>query len=615
MGGVVEGLNLRIAWRWMALAGLVGAVAGLGAIAFQWATTEGLRVFWAGLIGYTPPTPGGEPLPFPSAAGPPVAALLVLVPALGGLVSGFLVYRFAPEAEGHGTDAAIRAYHREGGRIAPRVPIVKLIASAVTLSSGGSAGREGPIAQIGAGFGSVLAGWLRLTARERRILMAAGVAAGVGAIFRAPLAGALFASEVLYREPDFEPEVLLPALISSIVAYCVYGAVHGFGHLFTGTAGFTFAHPATLLVYAVLGLVVALGAIAYVTVFDATRGLFSRMRVSRYLRPAIGAAAAGAIGVAAWKATGELGALSVLGSGYGMLQDAVTAAGAAGPPVALLLVVALAKIVTTALTIGSGGSGGVFGPAMVIGGCLGAAVGSVFHAMTPSLAPDVGPFTIVGMAGFFAGAANTPVSTLIMVGDVTGNYALLLPAMLAVAISYFVAKRWTIYPEQVPTRMDSAAHRGELMVDVLDELRVGAVLPAARGVASIRRDTPLPEILRVVARTRQHQFPVLDASGALVGIVSLGDLRQVIHDARLGGLVVAHDLATEPAPAVKPDDTLLTALRVLSVNGLDEVPVVADDGSKVLVGFLGRDDITSAYERTMRAARGESDGDVGTAAE
>jgi H+/Cl- antiporter ClcA len=240
---VVERFNLRQVWYWLGLSSLVGLVGGLGALAFKWLTEEGMRLFWGLLVGMAPGAAGGEPLAHSYAEGPPWIPGLVLAPALGALGSAFLVFRFAPEARGHGTDAAIRAYHRNRGEIRARIPLIKMLASALTLSSGGSAGREGPIAQIGAGFGSFLGKALKLSHNQRRVLLAAGMAAGVGAIFRAPLAGAIFAAEVLYSGPDLEPEVLIPALLSSIVSYSVYCSVHGFGHLFTGTGGFAFTEP------------------------------------------------------------------------------------------------------------------------------------------------------------------------------------------------------------------------------------------------------------------------------------------------------------------------------------------------------------------------------------
>lgn len=224
--------HLARATRWTVYFIGIGLIAGLGSIVFHTLCQLGVHFFLDMMAGYRPPAPVGEPHLLPPTAVVFNRWVLLFLPAMGGLFSGWLVYTFAPEAEGHGTDAAIHAYHNKGGYIRGRVPIVKTIASAITLTSGGSGGREGPIAQIGAGFGSFLATVLKLSDRERRIMMAAGIGAGVGSIFRAPLAGALFAAEVLYRDPDFESEVIIPAGITSVVAYCLFCLVFGWGSLF-----------------------------------------------------------------------------------------------------------------------------------------------------------------------------------------------------------------------------------------------------------------------------------------------------------------------------------------------------------------------------------------------
>ncbi len=223
--------RLRPQARLLGLSLVVGIIAGIGAIVFFWACQIAFHFSLESIAGYHPRSPGGEPSLFPESAAELRPWLLLIVPTVGGILSGLLVYTLAPEAEGHGTDAAIDAYHRRQGVIRPRVPLIKIIASALTLGTGGSGGREGPIAQIGAGFGSFLGGLLRLRPTERRILMAAGMGAGVAAIFRAPLAGALFAAEVLYRSPDFESEVIMPAGLASVMAYCTFGlAFPGLGN-------------------------------------------------------------------------------------------------------------------------------------------------------------------------------------------------------------------------------------------------------------------------------------------------------------------------------------------------------------------------------------------------
>src|SRR6185369_5889264 len=247
--------------------------------------------------------------------------LLLLVPVLGGLVSGYLVYKFAPEAEGHGTDSVIAAYHHKQGQIRPRVPLIKLIASAITLGTGGSGGREGPIAQIGAGFGSLLSNLLRLRPAERRILLAAGMGAGIAAIFRAPLAGALFAAEVLYRAPEFEPEVILPACIASVVAYSTFGLFFGWEPLFH-TPPLAFSNAWQLVPYAVLALLMALLAMVYTRTFYGLTYLFRKLPLRRSLRPAVGAALTGLVGLSLYfLLKKDARALSVLSFGYGILQD------------------------------------------------------------------------------------------------------------------------------------------------------------------------------------------------------------------------------------------------------------------------------------------------------
>ncbi|MEP6860825.1 MAG: chloride channel protein [Deltaproteobacteria bacterium] len=593
---LVERFNLQRVYYWLGLASAVGVVGGLGALAFKWLTDEAMGLFWPRLVGFAPQTAGGEPSQL-VASGPFHFWGLMLAPAIGGVLSGFLVYRFAPEAAGHGTDAAIRAYHREGGRIPWRIPIVKLFASALTIGSGGSAGREGPIAQIGAGFGSVLGGALKLSERERRILLAAGVSAGIGAIFRAPFAGAVFGAEVLYREPDIEAEVLVPSLLASIVSYSVYCSVHGFGHLFTGTSGLTLDDPLALLCYATLGVVLAFVGISYVTTLARLTAWFKRLRISNYAKPAIGGLLVGIIGAVSYAALDDTSVLAVMGSGYGTVQRVIGSHGALGIPVVVLVVVMLGKIVTTSLTIGSGGSGGVFGPSMVIGGCVGALVGTAFHALTPSLVPDVAPFTIVGMAGFFAGVAKTPISTLLMVGELTGNYELLLPSMLAVCLPMIIAHHWTIYPEQVATRASSPAHRDELVHDALAGVAVGAALDAEDRRVTVGPETKLRDVLKIADQGHQQMFPVLGPDNKLVGVLSADVVREVMTENPVPGLVIAQDLLTPQFPELCSLDSLQRALELLATQDVAELPVT--DANHTYIGILDRRAIIRAYRRRL----------------
>ncbi len=475
--------------RWIVFSLMVGGVAGLGAAALQWAIDAVNRGLLLGLAGFgTPglPTEGGQLVQryLPSYRW----WLFPLVPALGGLLSGLLVYTLAPEAEGHGTDAVIRAYHREGGAVRARVPIVKILASAVTLGTGGSGGREGPIAQIGSGFGAWFGRALGLPPRERRILVLAGAAGGIGAIFRAPLGGALVICELLYRNMEFEYEAVIPSLLTAVVAYTVYSLLYGWAPMFA-TSRPAFDHPEDLLVYLVLGVAVAALGWVYVTVFYGLRDrFFDRLPLPPHLRPALGGLLTGLLGLAVPQA---------VGLGYGWLQLGMLGRLSLGDYAAG----ALGKILATAFTISSGGSGGVFGPAVVIGGFTGGAIGRAVADLLPSWRLHPEAFILVGMAAFFGGAAKAPIGALLMISEMTSGYGLLVPLMLSCAVAFMLVPREvSIYREQVDGSLDSPAHLDRylhrLRASLGEAAPAGAPLAeAALLEADIGHDSPLQDRL------------------------------------------------------------------------------------------------------------------------
>lgn len=612
--------------RGILLAACVGIIAGIGAIAFHLlcGIVTGYGLEW--LAGYYQGGPRNESdvrdvLPFiPVPSAQLIPWLIVLLPAFGGLISGVLVYWFAPEAGGHGTDAAIRAFHRQRGYVRWQVPLIKMVTSAITLGTGGSGGREGPIAQIGAGFGSFLATRLGLSDKERRILMAAGLGAGIGAIFHAPLAGAIFAIEVLYRDPDFEAEALIPAFISTTVSYSVFCSFFGFGAfepLFNVAADLTGIEPLQLLgPLAVLALTMALASWLYVTCFYGAGTIFSRLNLPQWFKPVVGAGLTGMVALALYYAfafiephnpQAQHDSLSVLSFGYGFLQKILNMETASiGIP--LLLAVGLGKILTTSLTIGSGGSGGVFGPSMVIGGSLGAVVGLVFHQIAPGIVAEdqVVIFAILGMASFFAAAANTPVSTLIIVSELTNSYALLLPSMWVCALAYLSSGGWTLFREQVNSRLDSPAHRGDFIIDILQGMSVRQTLVEAnRKFITVNLDTPMTELARMITSTLQSSFPVMDQDGNYRGLFSLNDIRQFLYDSDLGPLAVAQDLATEGIEPLTTSMDLSEALSRFAQSRFDELPVVEEDEPGKVVAMLRRQDIISVYNRRLLDMRTE----------
>lgn len=602
-GLVDRAFDFRGVARWLAFAGVLGVVAGVGAILFQMALETVRTLLFQGLAGVGLGHPGGEPPELHVTLAEYSPLWLLLLPTAGGLAVGLLVRYLAPEAKGHGTDAAINAYHQKGAVIRKRVPLVKMLASVITMGTGGSGGREGPIAQIGAGFGSFMATRLGLGVHYRRLLLASGLAAGVGAIFRAPLAGALFAAEVLYSDPEVETEVILPAAITSIVAYAVYAARYGYGAIFTGATGFTFSNPLELGPYLVLALVVAAGALLFIKVFYGIEAAFSRLRLPAPLKPALGGLLVGMLGVVLYAVHGDVRVLDVLSTGYGVLQDAV--AGGAGLGVGLLLLVSAGKILTTSLTIGSGGSAGVFGPSMVIGGTLGAAVGLTFHAWMPTVVTQPAAYAIVGMAGFFSAVANTPLSTVVMVSELTGSYGLLVPAVWVCALAYLVGRRWSIYRSQVPSRLYSPAHVGDYAMEAMRSSFVRDVYKTSRRLRAVPAGTLVADVLGLTADTRQRVYPVVDAHGALVGCFHHRDLLHLVQDApeearctRVEAIVGSRTLH------VSPDETIGRARALMQRADIDEL-VVATTHDRSVLGILTSSDVLLAYSRSMARSDGE----------
>jgi CIC family chloride channel protein len=607
--------RLRPQVRLLGLSLGIGVIAGLGAVVFYLACQVVFHYALDITVGYHPGGPGNEPPVFLDTEEPFRWWLLLIVPALGGLVSGLLVFTLAPEAEGHGTDSAIAAYHHKGGLIRPRVPLVKIVASAVTLGTGGSGGREGPIAQIGAGFGSWLGGLLRLRPTERRLLMAAGMGAGIAAIFRAPLAGALFAAEVLYRSPDFESEVVIPAALACITAYCTFGMIFhswkdiGWDPLFRLSPelieSMKFSDPLHLLPYLVLALFMVVLAMLYTRSFYGLTELFRRLPILPHVKPAIGAFLAAVVALVLYFLLDKPQVFAVLSFGYGILQQSLTSSfgGPGDLSLALvLLAVAVGKILTTGLTIGSGGSGGVFGPSMVIGGCGGGAMGILLNHLFPGHMPAPASFILVGMAGFFAAAAKTPISTLVMVSELTGNYNLLLPTLWVCTISFLLSDEQSIYSSQVQSRSRSPAHQGAYVREVLTGLRVSSFITPLREVPFLHPGDRVTEVIERLNSSPFQAVPVIDLDGRLLGVVTVEEVLLASQSPNLRGFVVAEDLMRSVLP-LTPDDPLDQAMELFVESDLLALPVVDGLGGKKVLGIVKRADLSGSYLRHLQGTQ------------
>ena len=607
------------------LSALLGAIVGVIGVGF-FTLTELIRNYLFGSIGgLTEETEEtlevtswydrlNHLLPAPDPSNPQIW-MLAAVPAVGGLFLGLWYWRTRDKTQA-GTEVAIKAFHNDRGRFQKGNLWKKFVASTLTLSTGGASGREGPIALMGSTIGSNIADRLKLTQRQRRILLVAGLAAGIGGMFRAPLAGGLMAAEVLYSDAEFEPDVLIPATIASIISYCVFCLNFGWGSLFGKVAAsYQFTNPLELVPLTALALALALVGFVFVKMQHWTEKYAKK--IPRLIRPMIGAGTAGLIAIALyylssnWSADGapQRAVFAVMGDGYSALQLALGGNGLWW----VFLLIAGGKILTSSLTIGAGGAGGYFAPSMVIGGCVGAAVGILFYQVLPTelLPSGVIPhaneellavtavFALVGMAGFWTGVAKVPVSSVIIVSELTGSYHLLLPAMWTCAITFVLARRYKLFLTQVANRKESPAHVGDFAVNVLKEIRVAEILVDLSAYETVDESTSLQQILAMKS-TRQHYFPVVDRKGRFSGIFSLNDVRAVLDETEVWQLLVAADIAHHNVMTVHPSETLAEVANKFADTDFDEFPVVSDDDERNLLGIISRRQLNNAYiRRTM----------------
>lgn len=463
------------------LGAAIGAIAGLGAVAFLWALRHTADVLLGDLAGYDIPMPfneGGAP----GSAGFRRPWAIPLVTTAGALASALLVAWFAPEAAGHGTDEAIEAVHTDPRAIRSRVVLVKLVASALTIGSGGSGGREGPTAHISAGFGSLLTRRLRLSDSDGRMAVALGIGSGIGAIFSAPLGGAVLAASVPYRR-DFDYSVLVPGFIASGVAYAVRGALLGFDPMFGFVAAeYRFERAGPLLWFAVLGVVAAGVGYLYARVFHATVSVVHRLPGGPVLKPTVGGLAVGLLGLALPQ---------ILGSGYGWIQLVLDRASVLAIPLWIVLLLPVAKIAATSLSIGTGGSGGLFGPGVVTGAFVGAALWRIGEVLAlPGIPDRPDTFVVVGMMACFGSVAHAPLALMVMVAEMTGSFAVMPGAIIAVGLAALLMSRSevTMYRAQRLDRQAAEADRAARAAEADRAARAAEADRAARARETERAD-------------------------------------------------------------------------------------------------------------------------------
>uniref|UniRef100_A0A7V2AZ45 Chloride channel protein n=1 Tax=Rhodothermus marinus TaxID=29549 RepID=A0A7V2AZ45_RHOMR len=596
-------LDWRITGRWMFYAVLIGVLVAFWALLFSHLVSLLTKQILVDGAGYALPLPrgegGSELFDLKRAMHPTRRWVLLLAPTLGGLLVGWIIHMFASEAETRGTDSVIRAFHHEHGVVRPRLALVQTIGSALTIGTGGSSGREGPIAQIGAALSTWLAQRFRLRAQERRLFLIAGMAAGIGSIFRSPLGGAFFAVEVLYRE-DLESEGLMPAIVASITAYSVYTSIERSSTIFA-TPHFTFVNPLELLPLVGFAVYCAVMGILFVRLFFGIKHrLFGALPFHPALKPAFGGCLVGII---------AFFFPAVMGSSYGWLQQAILG----NLPLSLMALLALLKMLATAFTVGSGQLGGTFAPSLVIGGMLGGLYGEGMHRLMPELITQPEAYVLLGMTTFFAGAANVPITATIMISELTGSYTLLVPQIFSSVIAHLVARRWSLFPDQVRTHNESPAHQPLLRLNLLRQISVANVLERTPYFHTIAPHQTLREVLDVFARTHEVVLPVAASADAqasrYTGLVFLEDLQALLHEAdTLSPLILAQDVQV-PFVALHLSDSLEEALERFLETRYPALPAL--DAQGAIVGFLRPHQLISEYHRALlRSSTASSSHDV-----
>jgi chloride channel protein, CIC family len=586
VAGAAGGVDGRLAQvrQWVAvrpgglvvLALLIGVGAGLGAVLFRYM-----------ILGVTELATGRAA---PSIAGrvgnPHLPRLgvwyLLFVPVLGGLLYGPLVARFAPEARGHGVPEVMLAVSRMGGRIRPQVPAVKSVASALCIGTGGSVGREGPIVQIGSALGSALGQAARVGEQRLRLLVACGAGAGISATFNAPLAGVFFALEVILR--DFETRSFGVVVLSSVAAAAVGRAAFG-SHAFLHLPAFGVASSFEYPLYAVLGVLAAVWGVAFIRVLYGSEDLADRIwHGPEWLRPGVGGLL--------------LGLLLILlpqmyGVGYPVLLQAVDGHYAAG----LLLVLLVGKIVATSLTMSIGGSGGVFAPSLFMGAMLGSVYGQAIHALIPHASSSAGACGLVGMGAVFAASARAPITAVLIIYELTGEYTIILPLMLAIVIATAISARLsreTIYTMKLSRRgIDLQTRTRPLLADVIVSDAMSATPDPIPG------NTPLNDVLERFATGPATALPVIDAEHGLLGVITATNLQTALQDGQPTALT-ASNLAHAP-PLIHPGDPLDIAIQTLGHASQDGLPVL-DRSDQTVVGWISERDILAIYRQRLTQA-------------
>ncbi len=507
---------------------------------------------------------------------------LPLIPMLGGLLVGPIVFKFAREAKGHGVPEVMNAVARLGGIIRPRVAAAKTIASAICIGSGGSAGREGPIVQIGSAIGSTIGQLFRLSGDRVRILVGCGAAAGISAVFNAPIAGVIFSLEIILG--DFAVKTFSPVIISSVVASVVTRSFMGNSPAFD-VPSYSLVSAWEIPLYVIMGVFLGILGVTFTRVLDWFEDMFEKIKMPDMLKPALGGLLLGSIAIFYPQ---------VLADGYETIK--LTLYGQMG--LALLLVLVVLKLIATSLTLGSGNSGGIFAPSLFMGAVAGGVFGIVVHQVFPESTATPGAYALVGMAGMVAATTHAPITALLIIFEMTSDYRIILPLMVTVVISVMVSSK--LYDQSIYTIKlfkRGIDLRGGKDVNVLRSHVVSEVMDPE--FTSIPASMPLREILRLIERTSESYFVVVGRGGDLKGVLSFQDIRGLLSEHGLDQLAIAHDLLRPGTAVLHSDQSLEEAYNQVNLRDLKLIPVVKPEDPTHVIGVVRSDDLMDFYNKRL----------------
>ena len=553
---------------------IVGIGAGLGAVFFRWLIGS-MQTLSYGVLGNL--LGGIKPYH------------LLIIPALGGAIYGPLIYRYAREAKGHGVPEVMEAVALRGGRIRPRVAIIKSLASAICIGTGGSVGREGPIAQIGSALGSTIGQWLHLSNDRIRSLVACGAAGGIAATFNAPIAGSIFSLEVILGQfhATYFGAVVISAVTANVVAQAFEGSVRAFV-----IPEYVLVSPWELFFYILLGVIAAALGATFTRLLYASEDLFDKLPFPpEYFKPILGGLLLGVIGLVSFKIDGFP---RVFGVGYDSIGDALFGKLALQVTFGLFVL----KFLATVITLGSGGSGGIFAPSLFMGAMLGEAFGQIMNMLFPNITAPPGAYALVGMSVFFSSTAHAPMTAVLILFEMTGDYLIILPLMLTTVIGTLVSRiisQESIYTLKL-TRRGISLQRGR-DVDVMETLLVKEVMrPAPDPVPA---SLPLGKVSILLDRVRMHGLPVVDENKNLQGVISIRDIDHATIQSKDNLTKPVLDFCSRNLVWTNPNETVGTALKRMSQRDIGRLPVVDPDKPQKLIGWISRADIVRAYERAL----------------